>query len=120
MNGKKFYILDVMLCDGMYVICYQYFLVQVQQIVGVLDKVGVDFIEVVYGDGLQGFSFNYGFGVYSDIVWIEVVVDVVSQVKIVILLLLGIGMLYDLKVVYQVGVWVVWVVIYCSEVDVVV
>lgn len=97
MNGKKFYILDVMLCDGMYVICYQYLLENVCQIVKALDDVYVDLIEVVYGDGLQGFSFNYGFGVYSDFEWIEVVVDVVKHVKIVMLLLLGIGIIYDLK-----------------------
>lgn len=52
MNGKKFYILDVILCDGMYVICYQYLLENVCQIVKVLDDVCVDLIEVVYGDGL--------------------------------------------------------------------
>lgn len=52
MNGKKFYISDVILRDGMYVIRYQYSLENVRQIVKVLDDVRVDSIEVVYGDGL--------------------------------------------------------------------
>lgn len=97
MNGKKFYISDVTLRDGMYVIRYQYSLENVRQIVKVLDDVYVDSIEVVYGDGLQGFSFNYGFGVYSDFEWIEVAADVVKYVKIATLLLSGIGIIYDLK-----------------------
>ena len=118
MTKKELTVVEVALRDGSHAIQHQYTVDQVRDIARGLDEAKVPYIEVSHGDGIGGSSVQYGFSGTSDIELIKAAKEVVTDSKIAVLLLPGIGTVEDLKKSREAGADMVRVATHSTEADV--
>lgn len=110
---------DCTLRDGSHSVGHAFTVEQVRRIAGLLAAGSVPVIEVAHGDGLGGSSFNYGFSGTDERRLIEAAVEAAGErATIATLLLPGIGLAEDLRVVRDLGVRLVRVATHSTEADI--
>lgn len=97
-------ILDITLRDGMHPLKHQLNAEIMAQIAAQIDKTGVDAIEFGHGNGLAGSSFQYGFAASKDREYLEAVSHKVTQTKLGIIIIPGIGTRQELSMARENGV----------------
>lgn len=114
----KIYITDTTLRDGSHTVSHQFSPEDVAKIARALDEAGIDLIEVGHGDGLTGSTINYGISKYNEFEVIKAASDAVSNAKVTVLLIPGIGTVEDLEKAVHAGAKAVRVATHVTEADV--
>lgn len=118
MSGQTLQIVDTTLRDGSHAVRHSFTAAQTAQIAAWLDRCGLPIIEVSHGDGLGGSSYTYGFSKEDPFSLIETAAKSVSNAKIAVLLLPGIGTIADLKRAKSCGASVARVATHVTEADI--
>jgi 4-hydroxy-2-oxovalerate aldolase len=115
---KKIRIIDTTMRDGMHAVSHQFSIDDMVALAKGLEQAGLPAIEVNHGDGLGGSSFQYGFAKHTDEEYLKAVSRVLTNAKLTVLLLPGIGTIEDLKMAASYNAKIVRVATHVTEADV--
>lgn len=116
--NKNIRIIDTTLRDGMHAMAHQFTVEQMAVISELLDKAGVDTIEVSHGDGLGGSSLQYGLAKATDEEYLRTVSSILKNAKLAILLLPGVGTKKNLEMAVSCGATVARIATHVTEADI--
>lgn len=118
MLNRKINIIDTTMRDGDHAVSHSFSPKDAASIAQSLDRAGVPIMEVGHGDGLAGSSIQYGFSRYPEGEVHKAVMAVLTQAKLCVLLLPGIGTIEELKRSYEIGARVARIATHCTEADI--
>ena len=116
--NKKINIIDTTMRDGDHAVSHSFSPEDTANIAQGLDRAGVQMIEVGHGDGLSGSSIQYGFSKHPEEELHKAVVAVLTQAKLCVLLLPGIGTIKELKMSHEIGARAARIATHCTEADI--
>lgn len=118
LSDRRVVLHDMTLRDGMHPKRHRISVDEMVAVATALDAAGVPLIEVTHGDGLGGASITYGFPTASDEEYLRAVVPRMTQARISVLSLPGIGTVDELKMAVDCGAATVRIATHCTEADV--
>lgn len=114
----KIILTDTSLRDGSHSVSHRFSPDDLRSVVSKLDAAGIDIIEVGHGDGLTGSTINYGFGAYDELDLIRAAASVITDSKLAVLLVPGIGTVEDMIKAKHAGINAIRIATHCTEADV--
>jgi len=111
-------LVDMTLRDGMHAADHQFTPDQMAEIVGALEAAEMDVVEMSHGDGMGGSSINYGFAAADTETYLDAVAPRLSETKLAVLLLPGIGTVEELELAAEHGADICRIATHVTEADV--
>lgn len=117
LKGRKVVLHDMCLRDGMHAKREQISVDQMVRVASALDAAGVPLIQVTHGAGLGGNSLQHGFALHSNEDYLRAVCPRMTQAKISVLLIPGLGTMRELQSACDCGARSVTIATHCTEAD---
>ena len=117
LKGRKVILHDMCLRDGMHAKREQISVEQMVRVATALDAAGVPYLQVTHGAGLGGNSLQHGFAPHSNEEYISAVAAKMTQAKVSVLLIPGLGTMRELQSAFDCGARSVHVATHCTEAD---
>jgi 4-hydroxy-2-oxovalerate/4-hydroxy-2-oxohexanoate aldolase len=117
LKGRHIILHDMCLRDGMHAKREQISVAEMVKVAKGLDAAGIPYLQCTHGAGLGGNSLQHGFAMASNEEYINAVANAVTNAKVSVLLLPGLGTMKELKSAYKEGARSVHVATHCTEAD---
>ncbi|MFC7018767.1 MULTISPECIES: 4-hydroxy-2-oxovalerate aldolase [Haloarcula] len=118
MTDRDVRLVDMTLRDGMHAVDHSFTPEEMADVAAALDEASMDVVEVSHGDGMGGSSINYGFSAAETGEYLDAVVPQLTDTKLSVLLLPGIGTVEELDLAVDRGADVCRIATHVTEADV--